>query len=340
MTQKELAEKLGLSQATVSFAMAGRLDKVSQEVAKRVADCASELGYRKSPICTSKKPRLVGLLFAKGSFEGFQERISFETLHGIQKAAKTRNWSLIQHIYEEGDELLGFAGSVSACVVIGGIPASLLPGLAKRVAVVTVNRAETPETIDSVCPDNHGAARRAVLHLHSIGHRRIGFFGISSLGGHHAERLGGYCQAMAELGLLPGGEWIFIPERAEPTEKDTERHVRKALSLMKAMKEPPTALVCPADVYTLAFLRVAKETGLQIPERLSLIGFDDLAESRAEKPSLSSFKNDFETMGALATQLLDERLRDPSKPAACVRCHASMEIRDSVRPPWNRAKRS
>jgi len=335
MTQKEIARELGLSQSSVSFAISGRLDKVSPELAKRVLEHAGKAGYRPPRPLPLPSSKLVGLLISPCLDLSFDKRIVFEAMLGMQRAAKPLGWNFLQKIYSEGEDFGDILKSCSACVSLGYIPVETLDKIASRIPTVVVNQSSDPSFADSVSTDNYGGTRRALLHLHSLGHRRIGFFSIGGGGmeTNPAERIGGYYGAMAELGLHPGFSWFFHRDRRERSAADVERIVREAFEELKSLAAPPTAMLLPGDIYAIPFLKVAKENGFSIPRDISIVGFDDLEECLFQEPGISSLRNNFETMGAEAVRALSERVKDPSRLPLRVKVPPELLIRGSVAAP-------
>ena len=331
MTQKELAESLGLSQATVSFALSGRLDKVSEEVVRRVQDQVTKFGYRKPRRNILRKGEIVAVLIPELRPADFMEGAILKMMRGFQNEAEREGWQVLQKICKDAEGFGRALSSVAGCMSICAVQAKDWSDLGgHRIPLVSCNGISPLSLSDSVMPDNHNGMGEAVKALYKAGHRRIGFFAISDLGGHHSERLGGYYEAMANLGLCPDSAWSFLPQRAERSLPDTERLCRELLRKIKTMPNPPTAIVCPADVYGLAIERIAQQEGVSIPSELSVIGFDDVEECLVAAPQLSSLSCDFIAMGEEAARILADRMRNPERPSRVIRIAPKIAVRASI----------
>ncbi len=334
MTQKELAESLSLSQATVSFALSGRTDKVSEDVIKRVQEQVCKFGYRKPRRNILRKGESVAVLFPEMRPNDFMEGAILKMLRGFQTEAEREGWQLIQKICSDAESFRRALASAAGCVSLCNIPGESWASLkSEPTPLVMANGVSPLPQSDSVMPDDHCGIGEAVEALFNFGHRRIGFFAISELGGHHSERLGGYYQAMAELGLCPENCWSFLPPRAERSLPDTERLCRELLRKIKSLANPPTAIVCPADVYGLAIERVAAQEGFSIPGDLSVTGFDDTEECLVASPQLSSIGVDFVSLGEECAKILADRIRNPGRPSRILRVQAKLALRASVASP-------
>jgi LacI family transcriptional regulator len=135
----------------------------------------------------------------------------------------------------------------------------------------------------------------AVEYLLGLGHRRIGFIGgrpeIMSSG----RRLKGYRDALIQAGIEIDESLIL------PGDFSTQTGYERALQLF-SLSSPPTAIFASNDQSAIGVLQAADETGLHIPDNLSLIGFDNISE--AEYLGLTTVDQHLAEMGYVATQML------------------------------------
>ena len=334
MTQKELAESLGLSQATVSFALSGRLDKVSEEVIRRVQEQVCKSGYRKPRRNVLRKGESVAVLLPERRPEDYMESALLKMLRGFQGEAEREGWQVIQKICDGAGSFSRAVSSVAGCLCLCSVPATTWQELrTSPIPLVAANGVSLLPMSDSVMPDNHRGIAEAVKAIHEAGHRRIGFFAISDMGGHHSERLGGYYETMGALGLCPEDTWSFLPQRGDRSLPDTERLCRELLRKMKGLQNPPTAMVCAADVYGLAIERVARQEGFSVPEDLSVIGFDNVEECLVASPQLSSISTDFLAIGEESARILADRIRNPGREPRTIRVPTKLFVRASIASP-------
>lgn len=194
--------------------------------------------------------------------------------------------------------------------------AILTPPIADHLPVLDeLERAGTPyvriqpgtevERGASVSIDNTEAARRMTRHLIDLGHRRIGFI-IGHKGFPVSEqRLGGYLDALREMGvpldgnLLQQGWFDFQSGQA-------------AAETLLDLKQSPTAIFASSDDMAAGALSVAMQRGMRVPQDLSIAGFDDTPLASLVWPGITTMRQPFEDMAAKAADLLfagsDERV--------------------------------
>jgi DNA-binding LacI/PurR family transcriptional regulator len=159
--------------------------------------------------------------------------------------------------------------------------------------------------VDSVDIDNRRAGATAVGHLIALGRRRIGTVTGNLRMTSGAERLTGYRDALASVGivadptLVEGGDYL-----ADQAFMATER-------LLVAHPDLDGLFVA-SDVMAAAALRVLMQTHKRVPEDVALIGFDDSPVSWSSRPTLSTIRQPTKDMGREAVDLLVRRVEAPA----------------------------
>ncbi len=160
----------------------------------------------------------------------------------------------------------------------------------------------------SLIVDDVDGGRLATAHLIDLGHTRIAFIGDwedSALRFRSsARRHRGYLEAMAEAGLVvPAGYESLGDHGAGPA-------FDHALALL-SRADRPTAIFAASDTQALGVLRAARESGVQVPDECSIIGFDDVESARSA--GLTTVRQPLAEMSARAVELLrSERAAAPS----------------------------
>lgn len=161
--------------------------------------------------------------------------------------------------------------------------------------------------VDHVTMQNVAAARAATEYMISLGHRRI-----IALGAHPGERIGsaglrlqGYREALAAANIpydddlvVDVGTW----HRADGAD---------AMQAVLADGRSFDSIVAFNDAIALGAVRVMQEHGLRVPDDVSVIGFDDIDETRYSLPSLSTVDPGREEIAETAVRVLLERIADP-----------------------------
>ena len=178
--------------------------------------------------------------------------------------------------------------------------------------------------------DDERAARLATEHLADLGHRRIGFISGSGEYSLSQWRVDGWRAAMKELGLadealLAVGDFSFA---------SGEEAARKLLGLA----DPPTAIIASNDQMALATLEVARDLGLNVPDELSLVSFDDTPIARFAVPPLSAVDQPIAATASRAVELIIDVQRGNDLPAQPIVVPAALTRRQSTAPPRNHAR--
>ncbi|CAM4350908.1 LacI family DNA-binding transcriptional regulator [Deinococcus marmoris] len=315
ITLREVARALGVSVATVSNAY-NRPDQLSAALRERVLDTARTLGYGgPDPLARSLRrgrTGVIGVVYDAPLEYAFADPAAALFLGSLAQSLQAASLNLLL-LASPGDPQTDPLAPVQGASVDGLIVYSaaqdselLRAVLARSLPTVLVDQ---PVPVDQsvlgdqngqpaqdhraqtsgVQIDDAGGARLAAQHLIDLGHTHIGVLclelGPRQGGGpvtpererqvaYHptAERLRGYREALA---AGPSGTRLFLTEAERNTPSDGERCT---LALLQSEPEI-TALLCMSDVLAQGALRAAHSLGLSVPQRLSVIGYDDLPGS-------------------------------------------------------------
>ncbi|MFB7251517.1 LacI family DNA-binding transcriptional regulator [Microbacterium sp. NPDC056234] len=303
-TITDVALAAGVSVATVSKAINGR-DGVSAATLSHVLGVVAELGYESSLVATSMRrgrTNVIGVLVAE--FEPF----ALQLLRGVSAALQDTPY-----------DVLAYAGSVSAGDHLGWERRSLsrLGGtLIDGAILVTPTAMPTQASIPLVAVDPHTGpdgpatvsvanitgARAATEYLISLGHRRIAHLrGRTDLESAH-QRERGYREALKDAGIPY--DRALVAEGGYRAASATD-----GAHALLDLADRPTAVFAANDLSAIEMMRVATESGLRIPDDLSVVGFDDIPEASAHTPQLTTVRQPLAEMGSAAVGMLLEMLR-------------------------------
>jgi LacI family transcriptional regulator len=298
-TIRDVAERAGVSVATVSKVLNGRYG-VSAATVAHVQAVIDELGYQSSIVASSlrsHRTNVVGILVAD------LEPFSTELLKGAARAVHETDYELV--VYSAGGRIADRVGWERRYLSrLGGtlIDGALLvtPTVIEAdlgIPVVAVDPHAGDSSVPTVASDNLAGGRSAVEHLIGLGHRRIGFIaGRSDLESGRLRRQG-YEIALAEAGLPLDPALIGDGDFDENTSR------LAALDLLRG-PEPPTAIFAANDISAIGVLAAASEIGVEVPGRLSVVGFDNIPESVMADPPLTTVEQPIQMMGQRALELL------------------------------------
>ncbi|MEX3903761.1 LacI family DNA-binding transcriptional regulator, partial [Paraburkholderia sp. BR14319] len=179
-------------------------------------------------------------------------------------------------------------------------------------------------------------AMDGTAHLIALGHRRITFI-VNALDlVNSRERAQGYQDAMQRAGLAQHANVVVCGM------SDTESHAT-TLGVLAA-RERPTALFTGANVATLGALRAIRDAGLQLPDDISLLSFDDAPWMSVLRPGISSIRQPAEAIARGIWHLLHKQLLGESPEIVHLRMRADLRVRDSTGPvrydEWGEAARA
>jgi DNA-binding LacI/PurR family transcriptional regulator len=158
----------------------------------------------------------------------------------------------------------------------------------------------------SITVDNRHGGLVATEHLIQLGHRRVAYVRGPENNSDDRGRLDGYRQALAAAGIA------FEPALVVRGTGRTGGGER-ALPTLMALENPPTAAFCYNDMTAIGLLRTARQAGIQVPEDLAVVGFDDIPFASYVCPSLSTIAQPKPKMGAQAVRMV-LALRDNGRP--------------------------
>lgn len=198
------------------------------------------------------------------------------------------------------------------------------------VPVVLVDRRPPELDCDFVGIDNAAAAWDAVSYLLDLGHRRVMHLTMQGAISTVREREQGYFEAMLARGIRPEPEWV-----CRLSGLDLRLQAGQAADHFLSLPEPPTALFVMQDALAYALMAELATRGVSVPDRISVMGFDDINRHSLLSSPLSTVHQPFMRMGQKAMSLLLGRLAAPSPvPGAFqhILLSAPLILRSSCRP--------
>jgi DNA-binding LacI/PurR family transcriptional regulator len=339
---RDVAERAGVSVGSASQAF-GRPELVSDDVRKRVLDAAEQLGYP-GPDPAARRLRTgragaIGVIFSERLGYQFTDPAAPAFLRGVALGIEREPTGLL--LIPDSRQRAEAARTVREAAVDGFIIYSaprndprVEAALGRHLPVVTVDQPRGAET-PFVGIDDRAAARTAAEYLRELGHERVGVLSfVATLDAAaaleldiSAERLTGYEEGLA-------GAWdpelvrICRPNALEPAREAT-------LDLLR-QPEPPSAILAMSDILAIGALQGAAESGVAVPEQLSVVGFDDSPVASQSSPPLTTVAQPHEEKGRLAAELLLEQVERGAPARARSRSEilpTELVVRGSTAPP-------
>jgi DNA-binding LacI/PurR family transcriptional regulator len=253
----------------------------------------------------------------KGIIEAADEQGGHVAVSILPQEVNARHW-----IHEL--ERFGRAGVI---MVTSRLPSaqqsSLVEAALPLVLIDPVNPVDEP--VASVGASNWQGGMTAVQHLLELGHRRI-----AMLRGYEClvddARYHGYSAALSQAGLdVDPGLVARADFRVEPA-------VDAALTIL-GRADRPTAVFAANDHEAVGAIEAARRLGLSVPGDLSVVGFDDNLLAAAASPPLTTVRQPFAQMGAVAYRILTNQLEGREPNALRVELATTLITRESTAPP-------
>lgn len=276
---------------------------VSAPTRRRVEEAIDALGYEPS---AAARALSTGRTMAIGVVAPFLTQPSVvERVRGVARRAARAGYHLLLLDVERPEALHATVGAFAVNGRVDGLLViSLEPPDAVRSGSVPTVLVDRPSaTLPSVHIDDEAGGRLATEHLLELGHTRIGFVGDTEQNpwgfDSSARRRAGYEAALRDAGHAPDPALI----RTAPHGRDASRALARELL---ASRTPPTAIFAASDDQALGVLEAADAAGIAVPERLSVVGFDDIEVARYA--GLTTVAQPLEPSGARGMDMLLEAL--------------------------------
>lgn len=310
---KDLADKLGVSIATVSRALRNS-HEVGEEMTQKVKKLAKELNYRPNPFAQSLRkeaPRVIGVIVPN-----LVTHYYAAVLDGIEDYASKLGYSVISANSHEDHEreaqaldnfLNMHVEGIIACLAQDTTDYSHFEQLHEMgVPLVFFARCCLEDMFSQVVGNGDVAAQEATLHMIETGSRRVAFIG----GPNHLDmvrrRKHGYLEALRE-NRIPIDRDLVVCDKID---FDV---ARKATLRLLEGENPPDAILAFNDIITYAAFDAIKSKGLRIPEDVAIIGFTDGDTAAFVTPRLSAIMDQAHVQGTKACQLLMKSINGDEK---------------------------
>lgn len=322
----DVARRVGVSLQTVSRVLHDS-PLVHHETRERVLDAMRQLDYRPSPAAqalVTGRSRLLGVVSFDTTLFG-----PASTLLGIERAAHEAGYavtiasvhtlnraSLLAAIHRQRDQ--GVAGIVVIAPVKSAIAA--LRQLAPDVPVVAVGGG-LDRSIPAVAVDQRGGAAAATRHLLDLGHRTVWHLAGPSDWLEAEQRIEGWRSALttarAKIPPVLRGDW------------SAGSGYELAHELLR--RSDVTAVFAANDQMALGLLRRIHEVGRDAPDKISVVGFDDIPEAAYFTPPLTTVRQDFAEVGRRCLRLLLARIEgDATARSSRVVVASQLVLREST----------
>ena len=330
LTLEEIARLSGVSRSTVSRVI-NQQPNVSQDVRKRVLEVIQETGYQPNLAArtlASNRSFMIGLLLPRSVSSFFADPYFPRLTQGVAQACNQYDYTLgLFLIGSKEDEEKIFPrvsrkGMLDGILIQSGqIGDQLIDRLAdSNLPVVVIGRPFQSGDVSFIDVDNISGAYNAVSHLIRLGYKRIGT--ITGLPGsaETMDRVEGYQKALRERGRNVEQELIAEGDFTE---------AGGYYAMQQLLPAKPDAVFAASDLMAIGAMRSVREAGLNIPEDVAFVGFDDVAIATYADPHLTTIRQPIVRFGVNAVEILIDLIENGIKPARRIMMDTELIIRDS-----------
>ncbi|OOF65457.1 substrate-binding domain-containing protein [Rodentibacter sp. Ppn85] len=334
-TMKDIARLAKVSTSTVSHVINGSRF-VSDEIREKVMSVVAELNYTPSAVARSLKVRetkTIGLLVTATNNPFFAE-----VMAGVEQYCQQHQYNLIiattggdagrlqqnlrTLLHKQVDGLL---------LMCGDSRFNADTELTVSVPLVVMDWWFTELNADKILENSELGGYLATKTLIDAGHQQIAIITGNLKKSVAQNRLKGYQKALMESKIPLNSHWIM------------ESHfdfAGGAAGMQKLLATPrrPTAIFCCSDAIAVGAYQVLQQQGLQIPEDISVIGYDDIELSGYLSPPLSTISQPKAELGKLAVELLLQRIKNPNEPYQTLTLSPTLKLRESIKNINNKTK--
>jgi len=321
---KDIAEKVGVSTALVSYVLNNKLkDRINKEVAATIRQAAEDLNYRPNQIARSLKAQktfTIGLIVAD-----IANPFSSQIARIIEDEAKNYGYSVIFGSSDESAKKTSDLIKLFIDRQVDGLIIAMPEHTEEQVQYlkkihvpfVLIDRYYPAITTNSVSINNYSAAQQAIQHLLDNGHKRIGIVGYQTSLFHLNERIRGAVDLLSDNALIGNVRIGSI-----------QQDVANAINGFLADPDPVTAIFFTSNLLAISGLKYINSLGIKIPDQLAIVGFDETDAFDLFYVPISYVKQPLVELGRESIKLLLENI-DNNESLNSVVLDAELVIRSS-----------
>ncbi|MGI9198264.1 MAG: LacI family DNA-binding transcriptional regulator [Candidatus Nanopelagicaceae bacterium] len=302
----DVANLAGVSHQTVSRVLNNH-PSLKPETKEKVEKAIAQLDYKPNQAArqlVTSKSRMIGILVVGSELYGPSAIKNAMEIEARKAGYTVVSISVLAHepdSWREGIEQLRNL-NIDGVITVA-LPRAIVSEIKKRLAgaeLVVVDTEPSKES-DVVNIDNQVGGRLATEHLIDLGHKEIVHITGPADAYESEMRKIGYEEAMKKAKLkvnIVQGDWSI----------DTGYEIG-----LKLAKKVPSAIFCSNDHLALGLIKAFSQNKIQVPKDVSVIGFDNIPESKYLLPALTTIKQDFEELGRVAITKVLSQIKESTK---------------------------
>jgi LacI family transcriptional regulator len=330
VTLRSVAELVGLTASTVSAVLnsSSASRSVPEHTKKRIRAAARALDYRPNFFARSlraKRTYMIGVIV-----EEIGDAYSALVISGIERYLREQNVFFLTVAHRHDKKLLeSYSAVLRERGVEGFITVDTILAEEPPLPTVAVAGHRKIKGVTNIVLDHRRAASLALTHLANLGHEKIAFMKGSELSADSDDRWNAICEIAAKLGIRMRPELVVQLIGVDPTPNLGYPFAKQLL----ARKQPFTALFAYNDISAIGSICAFQEAGLQVPDDISVVGFDDIQSAAYITPPLTTVRQPLLKVGAIAARSLLDRIEARTKYVSEIVIEPELIVRKSTARP-------
>jgi LacI family transcriptional regulator len=326
-TLRSVAERVGLTPSTISAVLnnSSASRSVPERTKERILAAARALNYRPNFFARSlrvKRTYTIGVIL-----EEIGDAYGSLIVSGVERYLRQQNFFFLTVAHRHDKNLLNtYSTMLRERGVEGFITVDTLLSVDPSVPTVAVAGHRRIKHVTNIVLDHERAAQLALKHLVSLGHERIAFMRGSALSADSDVRWTTICEVASRLGVRIWPELVVQLEGDDPTPNLGYPFAKQLLS----RNQPFTALFAYNDISAIGSFAAFQEAGLNVPDDISIVGFDDIQSAAYVSPPLTTVRQPLQQMGEIAARTLIERIEGRMKCVPEIAVEPELVVRRST----------
>ncbi len=323
ITIQDVAKSAGVSVSTVSRVLNNKAD-VSLDTQDHVKEVIQTLGYTSNLAARSMRSlhtNIIGVIVPD-----IEHPYSQEVLKGINRVISTSKYDLLVYTTgsfqkqdtarHEQQYVSRLNGTITDGVIVVTPSAS---SFSSSAPIVSIDPHVFTSEYPTILTNHYQGAVEAMRYLIGLKHSRIAYI-CGRPGLQNTERFKAYCDELEKAGIAIDADLVLTGDYS------TDCGEASAFKLF-AMPHPPTAIFAANDQMALGVMKAANSAHINIPQHLSLVGFDNIPETRYV--GLTTVDQSLVEMGRQAVELLIKLIEGKTVESNTIKISPSLVIRDS-----------
>lgn len=327
ITLKAVAQHVGLTPGTVSAVLndSPSARSIPQETKKRIHAAAQELNYRPNFFARtlrSKRTYTIGVIA-----EEIGDSYGSAIISGIEQYLRKRGYFFLTVAHRHDAELLSqYSQMLSERGVEGIITVDTTVHEAPVLPTVAVAGHKKVAGVTNIILDHQRAAVLALNHLKDLSHERIAFMKGPRLSSDSVARWDAIRLVAGQIGITIDPDLVVQIDTEDATPMLGYPFTKQLL----ARQKPFSALFAYNDISAIGAIRAFQEQGLQVPQDVSVMGFDDIPGAAFYTPSLTTVRQPLGRMGEVAAQSLLDRIEGKKEYPTEIAIEPELVVREST----------